>query len=208
MPKIQNKDQKKKDILEAAMKAYAKYGIENTKVQDISDIAGIGKGTIYEYFSSKEELFFEAVTHLGLGLPKGLKDMLQNFEKDPFSALNKYVDGVISTALNEREKLYLLMQFGMSELFSEKNADEAKDLHTRFSKPFNEEYKVIIKKCIQSGKIKTDLNEEEITYISNFLVSGFIFESITTDKKIIGIMGNYFKKSMLQLYGFEYSQEK
>jgi hypothetical protein len=76
------------------------------------------------------------------------------------------------------------MQFGMSELFSEKNADEAKDYIQDF-KTFYEEYKVIIKKCIQSGKIKTDLNEEEITYISNFLYQVLLFESITTDKKII-----------------------
>jgi len=34
--------------------------VANTKISDIAEAAGIGKGTIYEYFRSKDEIFVES----------------------------------------------------------------------------------------------------------------------------------------------------
>ena len=45
-------------ILEAATKIFAEKGFAAVRVADIAERAGIGKGTVYEYFSSKEELLF------------------------------------------------------------------------------------------------------------------------------------------------------
>ena len=45
-------------IIEAAAKVFANRGYSGTLMADIAAEAGIGKGTIYEYFPSKEGLFF------------------------------------------------------------------------------------------------------------------------------------------------------
>ena len=45
-------------ILEAATRVFAEQGFAAVTVAEIADHAGIGKGTVYEYFSSKEELLF------------------------------------------------------------------------------------------------------------------------------------------------------
>jgi len=47
----------RKKILEAAKIEFAKKGFHGTLVSDIADRAGVGKGTIYRYFPSKEDLF-------------------------------------------------------------------------------------------------------------------------------------------------------
>lgn len=52
------KQKRKKEIIEAAAWVFAKKGYSGAVVSDIALRAGIGKGTIYEYFSSKEDLFF------------------------------------------------------------------------------------------------------------------------------------------------------
>jgi len=44
-------------ILEAAKAQFAKKGFHGTLMSDIAESAGVGKGTIYRYFPSKEELF-------------------------------------------------------------------------------------------------------------------------------------------------------
>ena len=49
---------KRQILVEAAAQVFSKQGFANTRVSDISQHAGVGKGTVYEYFSSKEELFF------------------------------------------------------------------------------------------------------------------------------------------------------
>jgi len=55
-PKIVDKEVKKKEILESAIKVFARNGIANTKVVDIAIEADTSKGNIYTYFESKEEI--------------------------------------------------------------------------------------------------------------------------------------------------------
>ena len=45
-------------ILQAATDVFAEQGFASVTVAEIADRAGIGKGTVYEYFSSKDELLF------------------------------------------------------------------------------------------------------------------------------------------------------
>jgi AcrR family transcriptional regulator len=49
--------QRKQQIVQAAADVFAAFGYHSTKIQDVAVTAGIGKSTIYEYFSTKEELF-------------------------------------------------------------------------------------------------------------------------------------------------------
>ncbi len=49
-------DQKRIKIFEACIKVFGEKGIHKTKIADIAKEAGIGKGTVYEYFKSKDEI--------------------------------------------------------------------------------------------------------------------------------------------------------
>jgi AcrR family transcriptional regulator len=49
---------KKERLIQAAIKLFAQQGYHNTTVAEIADEAGVAKGTVYWYFSSKEELFW------------------------------------------------------------------------------------------------------------------------------------------------------
>ena len=46
-------------ILHESMLYFAKNGFSGTKISDLARYIGIGQGTLYVYFSSKEELFLE-----------------------------------------------------------------------------------------------------------------------------------------------------
>ena len=50
---------KKKAIFNSARKIFSKRGFKDTNVSEIAKSAGIGVGTFYNYYSSKEELFLE-----------------------------------------------------------------------------------------------------------------------------------------------------
>lgn len=49
---------KRRLLVESAADVFAHRGFTATRVADIAAAAGVGKGTVYEYFSSKEDLFF------------------------------------------------------------------------------------------------------------------------------------------------------
>jgi TetR/AcrR family fatty acid metabolism transcriptional regulator len=50
---------KKMRILQAAVKVFSDKGFHEAKMEKIAEAADVGKGTVYEYFKSKEELFVE-----------------------------------------------------------------------------------------------------------------------------------------------------
>ena len=60
-------DERRSAILAAAWEAFTDNGFERTTMSDISERAGGSKATIYNYFSSKDELFAAVLEH-------GLKD--------------------------------------------------------------------------------------------------------------------------------------
>lgn len=48
---------KRREILDAAEQVFATRGFTSARMDDIADTAGVAKGTLYLYFSSKQELF-------------------------------------------------------------------------------------------------------------------------------------------------------
>src|SRR5918912_3807367 len=47
---------RRRQILEAAVKVFARHGFHSARVGDIAEEAGIAYGLVYHYFKSKEEL--------------------------------------------------------------------------------------------------------------------------------------------------------
>lgn len=60
--------QRREDILAFATEMFSQYGYQRTDVQLIADGLGLGKGTIYRYFATKEELFLATVDRGMAGL--------------------------------------------------------------------------------------------------------------------------------------------
>jgi AcrR family transcriptional regulator len=52
---------RREEILDIAAQCFAQNGYANTDVQEVANILGVGKGTVYRYFPSKRELFLQAV---------------------------------------------------------------------------------------------------------------------------------------------------
>lgn len=54
-------NERKSQIIKAAVKRFAKHGPGKTTLDEIARDLRIGKATIYHYFDSKEELFYKAI---------------------------------------------------------------------------------------------------------------------------------------------------
>lgn len=54
-------DQIKDTILDVALKLFQRFGYQKTTVEEIAREAQIGKGTVYLYFSSKEEILLTLI---------------------------------------------------------------------------------------------------------------------------------------------------
>ncbi|MEM6252350.1 MAG: TetR/AcrR family transcriptional regulator [Cyanobacteria bacterium P01_D01_bin.156] len=86
MPKIVDKAAKRQEILEAAIAVFVEKGYHSAKVADIAVAAGMGKGTLYEYFPTKESLPKEIFNLFFAGVDDQLRQ-LQQAEQDPIEVI-------------------------------------------------------------------------------------------------------------------------
>jgi AcrR family transcriptional regulator len=71
---------KRQAILEEAIRTFAELGFRRADVQVIADHAGVGKGTVYRYFRSKEELFWAATLELIVRLDRHIFASMEGVE--------------------------------------------------------------------------------------------------------------------------------
>jgi AcrR family transcriptional regulator len=69
------RESRKTLIMDAALELFANEGYYTTSISRIAQKAGISKGLMYNYFSSKEELIREIIL-------KGIQDLLTTFDPD------------------------------------------------------------------------------------------------------------------------------
>ncbi|WP_078411049.1 TetR/AcrR family transcriptional regulator [Priestia abyssalis] len=65
-------------IIETAMKLFSQKGYHSTSIQEIAENSGIAKGSIYNYFSSKEDLFMSIFKHYHERLFNKVSEIEQN----------------------------------------------------------------------------------------------------------------------------------
>ena len=105
---IVDKEQKRKDIALSCRELFFQNGINDLTVSQVAKTAGIGKGTIYDYFKNKEDIVFEIVNIL----------MLEHNEKK-----HEKLNSVIST----REKIKEFANF-----FYDDEEKELRQLYKEF----------------------------------------------------------------------------
>jgi TetR/AcrR family transcriptional regulator len=69
---------KKTLILEAADNLFHRFGYAKTSLDDIAKEAGMGKGTIYYHFESKEDIFLSVVEQYAEGYEKILRKSVES----------------------------------------------------------------------------------------------------------------------------------
>ncbi len=85
---------KRRNILAAAEKLFERFGPAKTGVDEIAAAAGVAKGTLYNYFGSKEGIVRELITDkIGLfekALKAGLDDISDPLEKLKSAAVERF----------------------------------------------------------------------------------------------------------------------
>lgn len=94
-----------KNIMDVARELFSRFGFKKTTVDDIASKARVAKGTIYNYFQSKEEIFHSVVRREGATLISRMKIAVLS-QKTPQIKLR----GMIITKINYYKELSLLYE--------------------------------------------------------------------------------------------------
>ena len=89
--KQRGNSEKRRRILEGALRAFAKKGFYNTKVSEIASEAGVADGTIYLYFKNKDDLLISLFEDRMEWIIERLRGELERTEGDAAARLRAFV---------------------------------------------------------------------------------------------------------------------
>lgn len=183
-PKVtsQHKEEIRGRILQSAVECFSKNGFDKTRMDEISLSAEVSKGTLYNYFDSKEELF-HALCEDSLALLKIQLDKLFTNSKHD----------LISNAELFYENFQKIRKEGTAKVFFEALSESTRNakLQKILSKHRSQIFKLVenyLQLQIDKGFLKKDSNPE---YIAPGLVS--LFDGISAGV-LLGVPEDFNKK--------------
>ncbi|MFM7775265.1 MAG: TetR/AcrR family transcriptional regulator [Candidatus Kapaibacterium sp.] len=109
----------KRDLLvRAAVTVFSQKGFHAAKMQEIADAAGVGKGTMYEYFDTKDELFL-AVYDAWMDAYEAAMEEAGARSKDPVATADALIETTIGFYEEHALHAPLLLEFWAHALRSE-----------------------------------------------------------------------------------------
>ena len=176
------KNQKRKEILASAKALFIEKGFHNTKMNEIAVNAGVGKGTLYEYFNSKQDIFDEfCIENVNL-MRAGIEEICN--KKTTFK--EKIIE-----MFNKKEKSMELQDVTIENILSHKNLISDKVVKT-MTKLITDVYTILIK-IIDQGKDE-----------------GVVDKNIPSEViacSVIGTMGEYYRLKLFREYNLKMDNE-
>ena len=102
-------DEKKQLILQTAMKLIAEVGYHKAKITKIAERAGIGAGTIYLYFSSKEAIIEEIFIEAWTIIETMIKGLAEDEKLKPDEKIRELIAGIVRLAMPKPELSRLIL---------------------------------------------------------------------------------------------------
>lgn len=131
VPKIVDRDKKRKDIGLAALELFSQKGFAVTSMSQVAREAGVGKGTIYEYFQSKDELISFSLKLYVEMIEEGLGNMLSG-TRDPIKQLRQYTLEAMETFMKDPRTVGILLAIFQMLIADQKEAGENEVLRGMF----------------------------------------------------------------------------
>jgi AcrR family transcriptional regulator len=162
--------ERKEEIIRAASKRFSRHGFNKTTLEEIARDVRIGKPTIYHYFSSKDELFYSAVSFQSTQFIEDIKAIFNNQDLPVGARLLEYF--AYKETLNHRYKLLYDL---MLTLFDDDSLEKEKEILQKLIEKETEVVGLILN-SIYTGRIES--MNVSLPYFIVHLSWGLLFSNI------------------------------
>lgn len=105
------RNERKIQIMRAALKTFAENGIKLTKISLIAKEAGISHGLVYHYFKSKEEVLYESLEWaMELNETRKYLNELSELEVSPIEKVRQFTKFALSSSKSESSNVFRVIQ--------------------------------------------------------------------------------------------------
>ncbi len=122
----QIRDERKDQIMNAALKVFARRGIAGTKISMIASEAGVSQGLFYHYFKSKDEALI-ALVEQAMDISYTATQSIQNIPIPPLEKIRLLTQSI----LDEEGKYYFMLIHHAR--MSDDLPDRVKELFARYN---------------------------------------------------------------------------
>ncbi|MFD2670879.1 TetR/AcrR family transcriptional regulator [Marinicrinis sediminis] len=143
---MKNPTERKQWVMEAAFKSFALFGYKATTMEQVAKIANVGKGTIYTFFATKEELFQSIIEQLIIEMKVVAEDL---------------IDRKLSFFDNLHRVLYGMLQFRDKHELTIRLSHEVQEMGTPMAKEGLQQVEQAIRKFIER-EIERAIAQREI----------------------------------------------
>jgi TetR/AcrR family fatty acid metabolism transcriptional regulator len=166
---------KRELILEGALKIFSQKGFHGATVEEVAEVAGVGKGTVYLYFGSKTDLFVSVVEEKLKELREIIVERLKHME-GAYAKLAEAIKLHLEFFKESREFIKVILS-DLSGL--ERELDErTRDARSRFVEVLTS----IIEEGIKCGEFK-DVEPRMAAYAIEGAISFVAFENLVNEVK-------------------------
>ncbi|MHB1418383.1 MAG: TetR/AcrR family transcriptional regulator [Bacillota bacterium] len=146
----QIRDERREQILQAALKVFARKGLAATKISDIAAAAQLSHGLIYHYFKSKDEIFTVLATQ-ALETSSSIIIYAANLPGTPWERLKAMTEAIVPIAYQGIGPYYFLIV--IQAFTSEAVPEQVKELAARQSTVYTEHMVPLIREGQQQGEV-------------------------------------------------------
>lgn len=147
--RVQQREERRKQILDAALTVFSGKGYHATNVSDVAAEAGVSQGTIYWYFESKDELFHAALLSAFMDFGEGTLAALAECSTatEKMLALAESMEGLADMA----EGLFMLF---IGYWSSSERRDESAQIWVDLLVEYKDVVVAIVEEGIENGEFK------------------------------------------------------
>ena len=178
VPKVDVADERRAQIIEAALACFARKGYHRTTMDDIVAESGLSKGTLYWYFKSKKEIFLVAVMSFFQQMEASLQEVLE-MALSPAEKL-RTIARVFAAGLEEARPFISVMMDFWSQTRQEEDVNQ---LLRNIYEPYSMSLSGIIEEGIQQGEFRP-VNAEHVASLLMAVYDGWMAQMLVFPERV------------------------
>jgi AcrR family transcriptional regulator len=178
MPRVTDRyvQRRRREILVAARRRFARDGFHATTMEDVVTEAGISSSVVYRWFRGKEELVEASISEVLEGVVEALEDALQVEPPLPVTeVVRRVLAAILARTTQEGEDFTAIIVQAWAEAMRDQSVkDLLATLYTRIRDGLAE----LVRRHQAAGTMAADLDPEAVAHQLFSLIPGFVVQHL------------------------------
>ncbi|MBN2572541.1 MAG: TetR/AcrR family transcriptional regulator [Ignavibacteriales bacterium] len=171
---------KRKEILNAAVKIFAKKGFDHSTLDEIAELAEFGKGTIYNYFENKRDIYLAIIENAFNDYLSSVDEVAKKV-KTFREFITNITRGFLEYGINNKEVFSI---FSRDHLSTSDDVLKVKSIMDTYHNKITKLYEKFISSAIKNKEIKQIVPNIFVLFHRSIILTyihHFIFENLSVN---------------------------